>query len=139
MERNQRNGRRRGERMRGNNKEGLKQDGTSPRKAVFLDCGDKVRCRHRSRKDGPNFQPHALCKMTTVKPCFSAAGFNSHSNIVPGKYFLRTQYCVRAQSADCALTKYCFPAKFASSQNILSRHCISIFLYFVPTQYCVGR
>ena len=30
--------------------------------------------------------------------------------------------------ADCALTKYCFSAKFAS-----------IFLYFVLTQYCVGR
>ena len=41
--------------------------------------------------------------------------------------------------ADCALTKYCFPAKFASSRNILFRHNISIFLHFVPTQYCVER
>ena len=63
---------------------------------------------------------------------------HSHSTFVYGKYFVRAQYCVRAQCADCALTKYCFPAKFASSQNILYRHNISIFLYFVPTQYGAG-
>merc|ERR1719383_1167845 len=34
--------------------------------------------------------------------------------------------------------KYSFQTKFAFNQNVLSRHNISILLYFVPTQYCVG-
>ena len=63
----------------------------------------------------------------------------SHSIIHHGTYFVRTRYCVRAQPVDCALTQYGVPANFASSQNILSKHDLSIFLHFVPTQYGIGR
>jgi len=57
----------------------------------------------------------ALCNELDVLILYS---FYSHSTFLHGKYFVRAQYCVRAQAADCALTKYCFPAKFASTQNI---------------------
>ena len=57
----------------------------------------------------------------------------------PKNIFCQDKILCRAQSADCALTQYGIPAKCASSQYILSRHHLLIFLHFVPTQYGIGR